>query len=128
MNWLSRFIDVVRRSRQPLSAWFQVQVNQSEVSVSAQPPGRDQWHQTFLWEDVVRIIFEGNGGLSSDGVYVFTSKRPESYVIPTEAKGGDAFVEELIRRGYFASEKFRDALLKPRGMYCWPEDSAKSAP
>lgn len=124
MKWLTKFFDQLRRSGKPISSWFRIEFNHSEVSISAHPPGDDPWHTVFLWEHVVRVCFEGNGGVSSDCIYVFTSQPHTSYVIPEDATGGELFVKELILRGYFKSDKFRDAVLEPNGRYCWPEDDA----
>ena len=38
---------------------------------------------------------------ASDGIYVFTTRRPESYAIPTEARGGDELWSEILRRELF---------------------------
>lgn len=37
----------------------------------------------------------------SDGLYIFTTLRAESWVVPTEAVGGTQLIRELIRRGLF---------------------------
>ena len=56
----------------------------------------------------------------SDGIYVFTSERPESYVIPTEASGGQDFWFEILRRQLFDAKLAGEAAASRGGLYCWP--------
>ena len=114
----------LRRSRvplRPLSEWFTVKFDDIRVMMSAQPPGNQAWEQSFLWSDVIRICFKSEGLLASDGVYVFTSKRPESFVIPIEANGGAEFWSEVLERGLFPPDLAIKAAALPEGaLSCWP--------
>jgi hypothetical protein len=56
----------------------------------------------------------------SDGVYVFTTLRPESFVIPLEAAGGAALEAENVRRGLFGAEMALRAASATEGLFCWP--------
>ena len=58
--------------------------------------------------------------MASDGIYVFTSDRPESYAIPTEAVGGSELWEEILRRGLFDPTLAIKAARSEEGLYCWP--------
>ena len=58
--------------------------------------------------------------MASDGIYVFTSERPQSFVIPTEADGGLEVWNELVRRGLFDAELAIKAALAEEGLFCWP--------
>jgi hypothetical protein len=60
----------------------------------------------------------------SDGIYVFTNQRPESYVIPTEANGGGALWSEILRRGLFDPSLAIEAARSTGGIYCWPPQDA----
>ncbi len=122
MSSLRKLVDSFKRRNANLSDWYQVSFDDSQISISAQPPGKDSWEQSITWVSIIRVLWKGEGGLTSDGVYLFTSERSESYVVPTDAEGGDSFVEELITRGYFSSNKFTEAVLNPYGIYCWPDD------
>jgi hypothetical protein len=57
----------------------------------------------------------------SDGIYVFTTLRPESFVIPAEASGGAALWNEIVRRGLFDAELAIEAASASEGLFCWPE-------
>ena len=122
MGFFARFIDGIKRFNEPLSRWFSVEFDQEAIIISANPPGKDSWTQQVRWTEIERVIFQGEGAELSDGVYLFSVNRPESYVVPTECKGGDELVNELISRGIFDSEKFTEAVLSPFGYYCWPDD------
>jgi hypothetical protein len=58
----------------------------------------------------------------SDGIYVLTSQRPESYVIPTEAEGGPELWSEILRRGLFDPQLAIEAMRSPGGLFLWPPD------
>ncbi|MEO6061844.1 MAG: hypothetical protein ABIQ99_07905 [Thermoflexales bacterium] len=62
--------------------------------------------------------------LTSDDLYVFTSRREESYLIPTDADGGSALVGELIRRGLFPPDLMLEAVQTEGTLFCWPSESA----
>lgn len=104
-----------------LSEWFAVQWDSEEVRLSAAPPGRKPWKQAFLWKNITRICYKAEGLESSDGIYVFTSDRPESFVIPAEASGGAGFWEEIINRGLFDAELAIRAASSSGGLFCCPE-------
>lgn len=111
-----------RRKPAPcLAEWFIVESDEIRVKISACPPGRDLWEQSFLWSEVTRICFKAEGFSASDGIYVFTSQRPESFVIPTEAKGGTEFWSQAVGRGLFPAELAIKAASSPEGTStCWP--------
>ena len=126
MGMFNKFIDRIKRFGEPIEKWYEVSFTSSEIKISASPPGRDAWTQLFFWEDIIRVMFQGEGIDASDGIYIWTTKRPESYVVPTDSKGGEKLIKELISRGYFESEKFQEAVLSPYGVYCWPEDEKET--
>lgn len=122
MNFVKRFIDKISRYNEPIEKWFQVTFDEIKITITANPPGRNSWQQTLEWDNLIRVIFQGEGGYSSDTLFLFSSLRPESYVIPTDAKGGQELIDKLIAKGIFNSKNFTDAVLSPYGIYCWPED------
>jgi hypothetical protein len=103
-----------------VSEWFTVTFDADQVTLYATPPGRAPWQQSFHWVDVTRVCFKGEGLSASDGIYIFTSKRPESYVIPTEAKGGVELWNAVVQRGLFPHALAVKAATTPKGMFCWP--------
>jgi hypothetical protein len=114
-------------SRQPitplpkLADWFHVTFDETKVTMSARPPGKQSWEQSFLWSEVTRVCFKSEGLAASDDVYVFTSQRSESFVVPTEAQGGLEFWSKVVNRGLFPAElAIQAALLKEGATLCWP--------
>lgn len=109
------------RKPAPLDKWFCVTYDETKVLINAAPPGRNAWEETFTWSSIVRVCFKDEGPYQSDGIYVFTTQRPESYVVPTEASGGDAFFGALVGKGFFPAELMGKAITSTNGgVYCWP--------
>jgi hypothetical protein len=84
------------------------------------PPGRQPWQADIPWDSVVRVWFEAEGPLDSDSLYVFTSLRAESWVIPAEADGGQQLIDELIRRDLLNARRAIEAAYAHHGLFCWP--------
>ena len=59
-------------------------------------------------------------GLESDGWYIFTKHRPESYAVPVEADGGGALLGEFMNRNLFSAELAIRAASALDEMFCWP--------
>jgi hypothetical protein len=109
------------KMRRPVSEWFTVEFDSQVVRMEAEPPGRAAWSEQFRWSDIERVCFKSEDFATSDGVYVFTRLRPESYVIPIEAQGGQDFWAEVIERGLFDAELAIQAAGSAGGTFCWPE-------
>jgi hypothetical protein len=109
------------RKPKPLDRWFFVSFDDSTVMIRATPPGKVPWEQSFPWSSVIRVCFKDEGLWASDGIYIFTSLRPESFVIPTEASGGSEFFGAIVGRGLFPPEVMAKAVASTDGgLYCWP--------
>ncbi|MFX0100902.1 MAG: hypothetical protein ACFFCS_15105 [Candidatus Hodarchaeota archaeon] len=105
-----------------LSNWFVVKFDEEKVELHVNPPGSEkQEPRIFFWNDVIRVCFQANDFLISDEVYVFTSKRPESYVVPMQASGADKLWGEIIERELFDAKLAIKAATEGEGLYCWPE-------
>ena len=113
-----------RHRPKPLHEWFLVTFDEQAVYMRAEPPGRPSWFQGFRWDSVVRICFKAEGMYVSDGIYVFTAERPESYAIPTEARGGTELWSEILRRKLFDAALAIEAAGSTGGLYCWPPTEA----
>lgn len=92
------------RPSQDVSEWFSVQWDDAGVTLDVQPPGREPWTAQFGWNQIERVCLKAEDHTCSDGLYIFTSLRPESWVVPTETKGGLDFLDELIKREVFDAE------------------------
>jgi len=107
-------------STKKLEEWFVVSHDEVGVRLDVSPPGRQPWQDSFSWSSVQRVCFKCEGLEASDGIYIFTSQRPESYVIPTEALGGSEIWNEILRRGLFDPELAIRAAASVEGLFCWP--------
>ena len=105
---------------QPIATWYTVEFDAGQVSLIASPPGQQPWTQTFRWDEVERVCFEAGDFVASDALYLFTRLRPESYVIPIEAAGGQEFWFEIIERGFFDAELAIQVASAAEGIFCWP--------
>jgi len=104
-----------------LADWFKVELSDEGMLLDVRPPGKSAWKQSFPWSSVQRVCFRSEDFTVSDELYIFTSLRPESFLIPTEAAGGDKLMDELIRRGLFPAEVAIQAARAPEGeILCWP--------
>ena len=109
------------RDPEALDAWFRVSFDEDQVTLDVAPPGGRAWRQSFAWSSVIRVCFKPEVEIS-DGIYVFTRERPESYAIPVEAAGGAQLLDELIARGLFGAEVAVEAASATEGLFCWPPD------
>jgi hypothetical protein len=110
-----------------LRDWYHVRLSDSGIGLEVSPPGREAWQAEILWSDIVRVCFKAEDGLLSDGWYFFTRHRPESYAVPVEADGGEALLDELLKRKLFDAELAIRAASAIDEVFCWPpfdEDSA----
>ena len=103
-----------------VSDWFTVEFDEHTIRMSASPPGRASWVQEVRWDTIVRICYKSEDFLVSDGIYIFTSERPESYVVPVEAQGGQELWGEMIDRGAFDATLAIEAATTDEGLFCWP--------
>lgn len=101
-------------------SWFVVIFDDQSIILSVSPPGDQPWNAVIAWDSVTRVCFEAADLLRSDSLYVFTSLRPESWVIPAEGEGGQRLLRELIRRGLFDADVAIKAAYAHEGLFCWP--------
>jgi hypothetical protein len=103
-----------------LCDWFTVTFDDQTIFLRASPPGEDPWSQQFTWDSIIRICFETQGVFGSDGIYVFTTQRPQSYVIPTEALGASELWAQFIDRKLFDAQLAIKMMTANSGLFCWP--------
>lgn len=99
--------------------WFVVTTDDSSIHLSVSAPGHQHWEDSIPWNSVIGVCFEAEPEIS-DGLYIFTSLRPESWAVPTEAVGGPQLLDELIRRGLFDADLAIKAATAVTGLFCWP--------
>ena len=105
-----------------VSQWFRVWLDETHVYRSARPPGREAWNDHFVWAEVIRVCLQVEPFPTSNGIYVYTRARPESYVIPVEAEGGVELLKQLIQRKLFDAALAIEAASATEGLFCWPPE------
>jgi hypothetical protein len=109
-------------------AWYQVRFDESGITRDVRPPQKAAWQDEIAWQEIIRVCFKTQEFYESDEIYIFTRARPESYLIPTEAQGGQALLQELIRRGLFDAELAIQAMSTTNELFCWPESESDGKP
>jgi len=103
-----------------LREWFTVRFDDTTIALQVNPPGAIAWQATIAWERIIRVCFEAGDQFESDTVYIFTDERPESYVIPIEADGGQALWFEILKRNLFDAEMAIEAAMATNKLLCSP--------
>nr|MDO8115466.1 hypothetical protein [Candidatus Sigynarchaeota archaeon] len=106
----------------PLSTWYHVRFDENGITRDVHPGDKEPWSDFVPWAKIIRICFKTAEDLMfSDEIYIFTSDRTESYLIPTEADGGAELWNEIIKRGLFDAELAIKAATAPEdSLFCWP--------
>lgn len=111
----------MKASNLSLESWFHVTFDETGFYRHVNPPSREGFDDFVRWDQIIRICFKlAEDFLFSDEIYVFISDRPESYVIPTEAKGASELWGEMIHRGLFDAGLAITAATSSEGIFCWP--------
>jgi hypothetical protein len=111
-----------------LREWFSVLFDDTAIVLQANPPGATAWQATIAWEHIIRVCFEAGDWSESDTIYIFTYERPESYVVPIEADGGQALWSEILRRNLFDAEMAIAAATATNKLFCFPDPQAEAVP
>lgn len=104
----------------PLDDWFLVRFDDAVITLEVSPPNGTPWGAQIEWARIIRVCFKSGSWDSRDEVYIFTDERPESRVIPTEAGGGGALWDEILRRKLFDAETAIEAATSTDKVFCWP--------
>ena len=103
-----------------LRDWYHVRITDTGICLEVVPPSRAAWQAEILWADITRVCFKAEGGLQSDAWYFFTRHQPESYAVPVEADGGEALLDELLKRKLFDAKLAIRAASALDEVFCWP--------
>ena len=107
-----------------LSEWYHVFFDDSAIYRQVDPPGQAAWSDEFGWDSIIRVCFQTGSLFESDELYIFTAEREASYLIPTEAAGGVATLDEIIRRKRFPAEYIIEMMSSAGERSCWPAIAA----
>jgi len=109
------------RRRRTMSEQLGVELDDSQVRVNVLADLEPSWNQAFDWSNIRRVCFKDGGLSSSELIYISLLQPDKVMVVPTEAKGGAAFVGALCDRGLFPEAVWRKAMGDTSGgMHCWP--------
>ncbi|MBW4613715.1 MAG: hypothetical protein KME21_10635 [Desmonostoc vinosum HA7617-LM4] len=103
-----------------LCEWYAVGFDDSAIALQVNPPNGIAWQETIQWERIIRVCFQTGDWSESDVIYIFTDERPESYVIPTEAQGGQALWYKILERKLFDAELAIEAATTTNELFCYP--------
>lgn len=101
--------------------WFVVEFDDEAIHIAVRRRLRRSWSADIPWDSIKRVCLECRPAVS-DGIYLFTDLRPESWVVPTDATGGPELWSELIERDLFDADLAIETLGMPSGLACWPPD------
>ncbi len=103
-----------------IEEWFLVRFDEDAIKLQVSPPGRSVWEASIEWERIIRICFKAGDAFDCDEIYIFTDERPESYLIPTEANGGNALWNGILKRRLFDAETAIEAAISTNKLFCHP--------
>ncbi|QFT55790.1 hypothetical protein [Microbulbifer sp. THAF38] len=90
-----------REEGKKLESWFFVTCDSESIYRHIAAPRKEQWNDKFRLSEIERIYFEATDYMFSDDIHFFITESPASYVIPTEAKGGQALWNLVMERRSF---------------------------
>jgi len=106
---------------QPIDNWYRVSFDDIAIYLDIHPAEQENRKAEIPWATIERVCFKPGDYIDSDEIYIFTTQREESYLIPAEAAGGFEIWMEIIRRGLFDAQLAIDVATKSEGVFCWPE-------
>ncbi|MEW6351219.1 MAG: hypothetical protein AB1646_19350 [Thermodesulfobacteriota bacterium] len=101
-------------------SWYAVEFDAQEIRRRVSPPGREPWSDNLRWADIIRVCLKIEPAGVSDGIYLFTRQRSESYAIPMEAEGGTELWTEVIRLGLYPPDLAIQAFSSAEGFFEGP--------
>jgi len=116
-NWFKE-----REERLKLENWYFVRYDKEYIYRKVEAPGKEPWSDSFKWDDIIRICFNATYCLCPDEYLFFTSERPESYLIPSEANGAFELWNAVLEKELFDSELAIKAATSVNGLFCWPRE------
>ncbi len=105
----------------PLSSWYHVRFNDDGITRDVHPHGQEPWTDFVEWTKIIRICFKtAEEFYDVDELYIFTSERPESYLIPMEADGALELWNKIIDKGLFDARLAIELASSSGRLACWP--------
>jgi hypothetical protein len=105
-----------------LDSWYHVSFDEEYIYRNVETPGKERWNDKFRWDEIIRVCYQPGDFLETDVLYIFTSEREESYLIPIEADGAPELWRKLIEKNLFDAKLAIEIVSMSDGLYCWPED------
>lgn len=111
-----------KEDRLKLENWYFITWDEEYIYRNVSPPGKKPWSDSFKWNDIIRICFNATAPLYPDEYIFFTSERPESYLIPSEANGAFELWNVVLEKELFDSDLAIKAATSINGLFCWPSE------
>ena len=103
--------------------WFEVSYDAENITICRRKLIFLKAVTEISWSRIIRVCFLAGNHIRFDEVYIFTDKRPESYVIPLDSNGGLQLWGEIINRGLFNAEvAIKAASSSSAEFFCWPPE------
>ncbi len=107
---------------QPIENWYKITFDNTAIYLNIHPSEKEAKKIEIEWTTIERVCFKPGNYIESDEIYIFTTHREESYLIPAEAFGGLELWNEIIRRRLFDAQLAIVVAAKSEGVFCWPEE------
>ncbi len=102
-----------------LETWYHVRFD--DKGITRDVHGNKPWNDFVAWDKIIRVCFKTSiSFMDQDELYIFSSERPESYLIPMEADGALQLWNEIIRRGLFDAKRAITLASTSGELACWP--------
>jgi len=103
-----------------IDKWYEVSFDDLHIYRHVAPPKKEPWDDNFAWSDIEKVCFECTDYMFPDNIYFFVKNRPESYLIPNEAKGAHDLWNAVLDKGLFDLELATKAMSSVSGVFCHP--------
>ena len=105
-----------------LGDWYVVEFDDERISLWGRPPGGEPWAVDVCWADIIRVCFQAQDLYRTDEIHLFTRQRPQSYLIPTDARGAAELWGGIVRHGLFDPDLAIQAAMATDELFCWPPE------
>ncbi|HME55463.1 MAG TPA: hypothetical protein VKM55_24870 [Candidatus Lokiarchaeia archaeon] len=105
----------------PLSSWYHVRFDDDGITRDVHPSDQEPWTDFVPWDKIIRICFQtAEEFFESDELYIFTSERDESYLIPMDADGALDLRNKILDKGLFDAKLAIKLASSSGKIACWP--------
>lgn len=100
--------------------WFVVRFDEYAIHLFVHPPNEAAWEQHIAWEQIARICFRAGRWPASGDMFLCTNQKPDGYLIPIGADGGNTLWSEIRVRGLFSNAMADEVAETLEELFCSP--------